>query len=198
MATNQIYLVISVQKIVLERTVRCSRTVRFFVLFDMFEVQFWAKIKCDVQKCSKFGPVVYDQTSLGTYSFLRCSTCSKFDFGPKCDVRKVQYSDIQFSKCSKFGILVFVPRLFSSQSIHGMKNAMLYCYMNEIFRTFQSNPLRLELDPNYSLCELLLSCLCIVYLFLTPLAKVQPCDSYTISDPIKGSFFCAIETKDVY
>ena len=27
-----------------ERTVRCSRTVWFFVMFDMFEVQFWAKM----------------------------------------------------------------------------------------------------------------------------------------------------------
>ena len=31
---------------------------------------------------------------------------SKFDFGPKCDVRKVLCSE-----CSKFGILVFIPRL---------------------------------------------------------------------------------------
>ena len=30
--------------LVLERTVQCSRTVRFFVMFDMFEVRFWAKM----------------------------------------------------------------------------------------------------------------------------------------------------------
>ena len=30
--------------LVLERTVRCSRTVWFFVMFDMFEVRFWAKM----------------------------------------------------------------------------------------------------------------------------------------------------------
>ena len=33
-----------VYKLVLERTVRCSRTVRFLVMFDMFEVWFWAKM----------------------------------------------------------------------------------------------------------------------------------------------------------
>ena len=32
--------------LVLERTVRCSRTVWFFVMFDMFEVRFWAKMWC--------------------------------------------------------------------------------------------------------------------------------------------------------
>ena len=31
-------------RLVLERTVRCSRSVRFFVMFDMFEVRFWAKM----------------------------------------------------------------------------------------------------------------------------------------------------------
>ena len=30
----------------MERTVRCSWTVQFFVMFDMFEVQFWAKMWC--------------------------------------------------------------------------------------------------------------------------------------------------------
>ena len=45
------------------------------------------------------------------FGILWCSTCSKFDFGPKCDVRKVRCLDIQCSECSKFGILVFVPRL---------------------------------------------------------------------------------------
>ena len=49
------------------------------------------------------------------FGFLQCSTCSKFNFGPKCDVRKVRCSDIQYSGCSKFGILVFVPRLVVSE-----------------------------------------------------------------------------------
>ena len=31
-------------KLVLERTVRCSQTVWFFVMFDMFDVRFWAKM----------------------------------------------------------------------------------------------------------------------------------------------------------
>ena len=32
--------------LVLEWTVRCSWTVQFFVMFDMFEVRFWAKMWC--------------------------------------------------------------------------------------------------------------------------------------------------------
>ena len=32
--------------LVLERTVRCSRTVRFLVMFGRFEVRFWAKMRC--------------------------------------------------------------------------------------------------------------------------------------------------------
>ena len=32
--------------LVLERTVRCSRTVRFFVMFGRFEVRFWSKKRC--------------------------------------------------------------------------------------------------------------------------------------------------------
>ena len=32
--------------VVLERTVRCSRTVRFLVKFGRFEVRFWAKMIC--------------------------------------------------------------------------------------------------------------------------------------------------------
>ena len=35
-------------------------------------------------------------------------------FGPKCGVRKVRCLDIQCWECSKFGILVFVPRLVIS------------------------------------------------------------------------------------
>ena len=43
-------------QLVLEQTVRSSRTVLFFVMFDMFKV--WFGPKCDVHKCSKFGRVV--------------------------------------------------------------------------------------------------------------------------------------------
>ena len=39
--------------LVLEWTVWCSRTVWFFVMFDMFEVWFWAKMWC--LECSMFG-----------------------------------------------------------------------------------------------------------------------------------------------
>ena len=41
--------------LVLERTVQCSWTLQFFVMFDMFEVQFWAKMWCsevfEVRSC---------------------------------------------------------------------------------------------------------------------------------------------------
>ena len=46
------------KKLVLEWTVRCSRTVQFFVMFNMSRVKFGFGPKCDVQRCSKFGPVV--------------------------------------------------------------------------------------------------------------------------------------------
>ena len=43
------------KKLVLEWTVQCSRTVWFFVMFDMFEVQIWTKMWCsevfEVQSC---------------------------------------------------------------------------------------------------------------------------------------------------
>ena len=32
--------------LVLERTVRCSQTVQFFGMFDMFKILFWAKLWC--------------------------------------------------------------------------------------------------------------------------------------------------------
>ena len=42
-----------VTSLVLEHTVWCSQTVRFFVMFDMFEVRFWAKMWCS--ESSMFG-----------------------------------------------------------------------------------------------------------------------------------------------
>ena len=42
-----------VTRLVLELTVWCSRTVRFFAMFDMFEVRFWAKMWCS--ESSMFG-----------------------------------------------------------------------------------------------------------------------------------------------
>ena len=64
----------------------------------------------------KFGPVDMWPGVRKLFSFLWCSRCSKFDFGPKCDVWKVRCSDIQCSECSKFSILVFVPRLKSTSN----------------------------------------------------------------------------------
>ena len=103
--------------LVLERTVQCSWTVWFFVMFDMFEVRFWAKMWClevfEVWSSCYVTRLVLELTvwCSQTVQFFLCSTCSKFDFGPNCDVRKVRCSDIQCSECSKFGILMFVPRL---------------------------------------------------------------------------------------
>ena len=54
------------QSIVLERTVRCSRIVRFFVMFDMFEVRFWAKMWCsdvfEVRACYYVTRLVLEHT----------------------------------------------------------------------------------------------------------------------------------------
>ena len=96
----------------LEHTVWCSRTVWFFVMFDMFEVRFWAKMWCsevfEVWSCCHVTRLVLEHTVW----------CSNFDFGLKCDVRKVRCSDIQCSECSKFGILVFAPRLLTTKLDH--------------------------------------------------------------------------------
>ena len=54
------------------------------------------------------------------FGFLWCLTCSKFDFGPKCDVQKVRCLDFQCLACSKFGILVFIPRLVQSNCLEVM------------------------------------------------------------------------------
>ena len=52
--------------LVLEWTVRCSRTVRFFVMFDMFEVRFWAKMWCsevfEVRSCCYVTRLVLELT----------------------------------------------------------------------------------------------------------------------------------------
>ena len=53
-------------QLVLERTVQCSRTVRFFVMFNMFEVWFWAKMWCsevfEVQSCCYVTRLVLEHT----------------------------------------------------------------------------------------------------------------------------------------
>ena len=53
-------------QIVLEWTVQCSQTVRFFVMFDMFEVQFWAKMWCsevfEVRSCCYVTRLVLEHT----------------------------------------------------------------------------------------------------------------------------------------
>ena len=56
----------AISALVLERTVRCSRTVRFFVMFDMFKVRFWAKMWCsevfEVQSCCYVTRLVLEHT----------------------------------------------------------------------------------------------------------------------------------------
>ena len=98
--------------LVLEWTVRCSWTVRFFVMFDMFEVRFWAKMWCsevfEVRSCCYVTRLVLELT-------VWCSrTVLVFVMFDMFEVRfwaKMWCLDIQCSECSKFGILVFVPRL---------------------------------------------------------------------------------------
>ena len=52
--------------LVLEWTVWCLRTVRFFVMFDMFEVRFWAKMWCsevfEVRSCCYVTRLVLEHT----------------------------------------------------------------------------------------------------------------------------------------
>ena len=103
--------------LVLERTVRCSRTVRFFVMFDMFEVRFWAKITCSDMFEVRFwwfwkilGPFFINKVR-EQFGFWWCSRGSKFGFGPKWDVRM----------CSKFNPLrfrMFQVQFFDVRSIH--------------------------------------------------------------------------------
>ena len=54
------------RSLVLEWTVRCLRTVRFFVMFDMFEVRFSAKMWCsevfEVRSCCYMTRLVLEQT----------------------------------------------------------------------------------------------------------------------------------------
>ena len=118
--------------LVLEWTVLCSRTVRFFVMFDMFKVWFRAKMWCsevfEVWSCCYVIRLVLELkfNVRELFGFLWCLPCSKFDFGPKCDVRKVRCLDIQCLECLKFGILVFVSRLVYTLYISALLNICTY------------------------------------------------------------------------
>ena len=86
-----------------EWTVRCSRTVRFLVMFGRFEVRFLAKITCSDMFEVRFwwfwkilGPFFINKVR-EQFGFWWCSRGSKFGFGPKWDVRL----------CSKFDPLRF-------------------------------------------------------------------------------------------
>ena len=63
-------------QLVLEQTVRCSWTVWFFVMFDMFKVWFWAKMWCsevfEVRSCCTLGHRVHKNGILANfrYAFL--------------------------------------------------------------------------------------------------------------------------------
>ena len=63
-------------RVVLERTVQCSRTVRFFVMFDMFEVRYWAKMWCsemfEVWSCCYVTRLVLELTVLCSQT-VQCS-----------------------------------------------------------------------------------------------------------------------------
>ena len=92
-----------VYNIEVERTVRCSRTVRFLVMFGRFEVRFLAKITCSDMFEVRFwwfwkilGPFFINKVR-EQFGFWWCSRGSKFGFGPKWDVQM----------CSKFDSLRF-------------------------------------------------------------------------------------------
>ena len=97
---NIIFFMHCTHILVLEWKVRCSQTVLFFVMLDQ-------NVMFEVRSCCYVTRLVLEHTVWCS----RIVQCSKFDFGPKCDVQKVRCSDIQCSECSKFGIMVFVPRL---------------------------------------------------------------------------------------
>ena len=61
----------STHRLVLERTVRCSWTVWFFVMFDMFEVRFWAKMWCS--ESSMFGHSMFGVFEV-RYFYVRSKT----------------------------------------------------------------------------------------------------------------------------
>ena len=98
-----------------ERTVRCSRTVRFLVMFGRFEVRFLAKITCSDMFEVRFwwfwkilGPFFINKVR-EQFGFWWCSRGSKFGFGPKWDVQM----------CSKFDPLrfgMFEVRFFDVRS----------------------------------------------------------------------------------
>ena len=98
--------------VVLERTVRCSQTVRFFVMFYMFEVRFWAKMWCselfEVRSCCYVTRPVLELT-------VWCSRTVRVFV--MFDMFKVQFwakmgcSESSTFRQSMFCILVLIPRL---------------------------------------------------------------------------------------
>ena len=63
-----------------------------------------------------FGPSMFRVFKV-QYFGVHSKPSLKFNFGPNCDVQKVRCSDIQCSECSKFRILVYVPRLEREQEL---------------------------------------------------------------------------------
>ena len=110
----------------MERTVRCSRTVRFLVMFGRFEVRFLAKIRCsDMFEVrfwrfwKKLGPFFINKVR-EQFGFWWCSRGSKFGFGPKWDVRM----------CSKFDPLrfgMFKVQFFDVRSTSTLIQVMMSC-----------------------------------------------------------------------
>ena len=78
-----------VTRLVLEHTVWCSQTIQFFVMFDMFENRFWAKIWClesSMFGYSMFG--VFEVWYFGVRSKTRpdvCTFCSKSAHSVLCN-----------------------------------------------------------------------------------------------------------------
>ena len=129
----------------MERTVRCSRTVRFFGMFGRFEVRFLAKIRCsDMFEVrfwrfwKKLGPFFINKVR-EQFGFRWCSWGSKFGFGPKWDVRM----------CSKFDPLkfgMFEVRFFDVRSTSNLLSGKprlicsLLCLLSFFQITYLWNP----------------------------------------------------------
>ena len=123
----------STLSLVLEHTVWCLQTVQFFVMFDMFEVQFWAKMWCsevfEVRFCCYATRLVLEHTvwcSWTVWSFVMfnmfevqfwakmwCSESSMFVHST-FRVFEVQY----FGVCSKTNRLPSSPASWNPLGFH--------------------------------------------------------------------------------
>ena len=115
-----------------ERTVRCSRTVRFLVMFGRFEVRFLAKITCSDMFEVRFwwfwkilGPFFINKVRK-QFGFWWCLRGSKFSFGPKWDVWMCLMFDLLKFGMFKVRFLLFDPPLIVLSFYQSITNLSSY------------------------------------------------------------------------